>query len=385
MNKKLIKAKETFFEKANIVHNNKYNYSKFVYINSQVKGCIICPIHGEFFQSPSSHLRGYGCPECGKIRQGKKDDKETFIEKAKVVHGNKYDYSKVNYINSGTKVTIICPKHAEFQQTPQNHLNGQGCPKCNGKNFSLKELIDEANKIHNGQYDYSKLNITKKHEKGCIICPKHGVFYQDFSKHLEGQGCPKCAIEKRSQKKKISNKKFTERAEIISKGKDDFSSFKYESMDKKAEFTCNKHGKYWMRPYDYLQGHRCPKCGIVISKAEDEIIDFLENHGITDIIRNDRSILDGMELDIYIPSKKIAIEYNGLKWHSEEFGKNKNYHLNKTEKCVEKGIGLIQIFEDEWNDKKEIVLNKLLHIFNIDIGLPKIMGRKCIIKEIGEE
>lgn len=352
MNKKLIKAKETFFEKANIVHNNKYNYSKFVYITSQVKGCIICPIHGEFFQSPSSHLRGYGCPECGKIRQGKKDDKETFIEKARAIHGNKYDYSKVNYINSGTKVIIICPKHGEFQQTPQNHLNGQGCPKCNGKNFSLKEIIDEANKIHNGKYDYSQANITKKHEKGCIICPKHGVFYQDFSKHLEGQGCPKCAIEKRSQKKKISNRKFTERAEIISKGKYDFSSFKYESMDK---------------------------------KAEDEIIDFLENHGITDIIRNDRSILDGMELDIYIPSKKIAIEYNGLKWHFEEFGKNKNYHLNKTEKCIEKGIGLIQIFEDEWNDKKEIVLNKLLHIFNIDIGLPKIMGRKCIIKEIGDK
>ena len=120
-------TKEEFIEKAKEVHGNKYDYSKVEYKNSQTKIIIICPIHGEFLQQPYSHLNGNGCPLCVSL---KKRTTETFIEKAREVHGDLYDYSKVNYVNYFTNVTIICQEHGEFEQLPSNHLRNEGCPKC---------------------------------------------------------------------------------------------------------------------------------------------------------------------------------------------------------------------------------------------------------------
>ena len=100
---------------------------------------------------------------------------------------------------------------------------------------------------------------------------------------------------------------------------------------------------------DFLQGKGCPRCGYHLSKNEDEIADIISN--FYPVERNNRSILGGLELDMYIPSCKVAIEYNGLRWHSEQFKPDKNYHLNKLLKCQEKGIKLIQIFEDEYLKK----------------------------------
>lgn len=125
-------TKEQFIEKARLVHDNKYDYSKVNYMNSKTKVEIICPIHGSFFQAPIKHTSSkQGCPKCANEENGKRCRKsfEGFIKRAKSVHGNKYDYSKVNYINSSTKVEIVCPKHGSFFQSPNNHYK-YGCPKC---------------------------------------------------------------------------------------------------------------------------------------------------------------------------------------------------------------------------------------------------------------
>lgn len=117
---------------------------------------------------------------------------EGFIEKAKKLHDNKYDYSKAEYVNTNTKVCIICPEHGEFWQTPSNHLQGKGCPKCKGKNKTTEEFIEKANIIHNNKYDYSKVEYKSNRTKVCIICPEHGEFWQTPHEHLHGCGCPKC-------------------------------------------------------------------------------------------------------------------------------------------------------------------------------------------------
>lgn len=124
---------EEFIKKAKEVHGNKYDYSKVKYTNSQTKLCIICPIHGEFWQLPYSHMKGFGCKKCCCEKMSHKLSLNTqeFIEKAKEIHGNKYDYSKVEYVNTRQKVIIICFKHGDFKQEPRAHLQGQGCPKCN--------------------------------------------------------------------------------------------------------------------------------------------------------------------------------------------------------------------------------------------------------------
>lgn len=112
-----------------------------------------------------------------------------FIEKAKSVHGDKYDYSKVNYINAQTNICIICPEHGEFWQKPYNHLNGHKCPLCNRRKWDTETFIKEAKKIHGDKYDYSKVEYIESRKKVCIICPEHGEFWQYPLLHLNGMGC----------------------------------------------------------------------------------------------------------------------------------------------------------------------------------------------------
>ena len=136
-------------------------------------------------------MNGQGCPSCNKITS---DD---FIQKATLIHNGKYDYSKVDYKTAKTKVCIICPEHGEFRQAPDKHLSGCGCQKCGGtKKLSIDEFIRKANKIHNNKYDYSKVKYINNQTKVCIICPKHGEFWQAPGSHLSGKGCPHCLSSK---------------------------------------------------------------------------------------------------------------------------------------------------------------------------------------------
>jgi len=314
-------GKELFIKKAVAVHGDKYDYSKVDYVNNKTKVCIVCPKHGEFWQIPFCHTsRKNGCLCCANKQKSTKED---FVKKAFSVHGDKYDYSKVDYVNSGTKVTITCPKHGEFLQTPQNHLSGRGCPKCanelrnSGRVLKFNEFVKRANEIHGSKYDYVKQEIKNQKDKITIICPIHGEFTQEIDNHLHGHGCSKCG------------------------------------------------------------------CGV--SKQEEEIVSFLRANGIVVEERKRDLMPNGhKEIDIFLPNEKIGIEYNGLRWHSSEFNKEQNYHKNKTEECDKVGIKLIHIFEDEWINKKDIVKGKLLHILGVSNGR-KVMARKTIVKDISED
>lgn len=183
---------EEWIEKAIQVHGNKYDYSKVEYKGWKQKVCIICPIHGEFWQNPTSHIakqQKRGCPKCGKSNA---KTTEQFIREAKQIHGDKYDYSKVKYVNNITKVCIICPEHGEFLQIPYMHLRGNGCIKCNSNKKTTEQFIQEAKKIHGDKYDYSKTMYINSNTKICITCPKHGDFYQIPYNHLNGVGCIEC-------------------------------------------------------------------------------------------------------------------------------------------------------------------------------------------------
>jgi len=160
MSKKI--TTEEFIKKAKSVHGDKYDYSKVDYVNNSTKISINCPIHGEFEQRPNDHLSGKGCSKCSGVC---KSTTEEFILKVKAIHGNKYDYSKVDYANAHKKVIIICPKHGEFKQEPNSHLRSVGCPKCKG--IGLNYLSYEEAKIYirnlgiktEGEYcDWWKLN-----------------------------------------------------------------------------------------------------------------------------------------------------------------------------------------------------------------------------------
>jgi len=192
---------EQFIERAKKIHGDKYDYSKVEYINSSTKVCITCPIHGEFWQRPTEHLRGSGCKKCGDLSVAMKNNRITtdeFIKRAKLVHGDKYDYSKTEYISPRKKICIIDKEFGEFWMMPYAHLNGQGCPSRKGEKISKantkskEKFIEEAKKVHGDKYDYSKVEYKGTFEKTCIVCPKHGEFWQRPTEHLSGCGCPIC-------------------------------------------------------------------------------------------------------------------------------------------------------------------------------------------------
>ncbi|MDP2516700.1 hypothetical protein Q8W15_02520 [Photobacterium damselae subsp. piscicida] len=133
-----------FIEKANEIHQNKYSYGHFIYSGALEKGIITCPEHGDFEQRADAHLRGVGCPQCAK--NGRKKTTKQFIKEAQQVHGKLYDYSQFIYTNVRTKGIIICAQHGEFEQLPSNHLSGNGCPKCAAeKKARLDEVIVNQN------------------------------------------------------------------------------------------------------------------------------------------------------------------------------------------------------------------------------------------------
>jgi hypothetical protein len=181
---------EEFIKRSNLRHNNKYNYDQSLYLNSKEKIEIICPYHGVFYQLAGEHLRGCGCPDCDptKVLGIKK-----FISKAKQIHGDKYDYSLVDYISNREYIIIICPKHGEFKQVPEAHLRKQGCPKCStNQKRTTEEYIKLCNDVHGEIYDYSLVEYVNKKTNVKIICKQHGVFEQRADLHLKGHGCKIC-------------------------------------------------------------------------------------------------------------------------------------------------------------------------------------------------
>ena len=261
------KTLEEFIFEARKVHGDKYDYSHVEYVASNKKVCIICPEHGEFWQTPSNHLLGAGCPTCNFL--ARRSNSESFIAKCKEVYGDLYDYSKVKYVHSKEKVCVICPKHGDFWVTPNNHLRGSRCPACYGTpKKTLEQFIEEARKIHGDKFDYSKVVYDGLDIKVCIICPEHGEFWQRPYLHLKGAKCPAC-----SKVQRITQEIFLERSKKIHHNKYDYSKVFYEHLNKHVRIICPKHGEFWQKPGLHIQGYGCPICGGSQQLTTEEFIE----------------------------------------------------------------------------------------------------------------
>ena len=186
---------ETFIQKAQFVHGDKFGYDKAEYVNAKSKITITCPIHRDFQQTPSDHLNGYGCRDC--YFDSNRSNTDEFIEKSKLVHGDKYSYEKTEYTGSKSKLTITCPIHGDFEQKPNAHLSGHGCASCryDSDRSNTEEFIQKTKEIHDNKYSYEKTEYSGALTKVIITCPIHGDFQQLPNSHLNGRGCPSCAYE----------------------------------------------------------------------------------------------------------------------------------------------------------------------------------------------
>ena len=266
----------------------------------------------------------------------KKKTTEDFIKRAREVHGDKYDYSKVVYDGASNEVTIICPKHGEFKQKASNHLSGQNCPFCSGKHAikTKEEFISDAKKIHGDKYDYSKVDYRGVLEPVTIICPEHGEFKQKPREHLSGCGCKICGAKKLwDERGRVSTEDFVHKAKEVHGDRYDYSKVVYINKRSDVEIICHKkfkngeeHGPFWQKAGSHLRGCGCPNCRN--SRLETSLLKFLNENNIQ--FEKEKTFewlikKQHLFLDFFITDKNIAIECQGIEHFIPIKTKIKNY------------------------------------------------------------
>lgn len=251
----------------------RFDLSQVRYVNNKTPITIKCNVCGDTWgPTPDNLLNGHGCPTCAGC---KKHTLESFIKKAREIHGNKYGYSKIEWVDRNTEVIITCPVHGDFPQTPRNHLHGNGCKECakltmGSERLSLTVFLKRAKEVHGDEYDYSLIkHIKNNREKLPIICKMHGVFMQSAHAHLDaGNGCRECGKYLTREKLKghgrtkrgYNTKTFIEKAQEIHGDTYDYSQVNFKDVRTPVTIVCKKHGPFPQVPYYHLAGNGCRQC-----------------------------------------------------------------------------------------------------------------------------
>ena len=372
-----------FIKKAKEKHGDRYDYSLTKYLGCNDKVIIICNKHGEFDQLPRCHIdRGNGCKDCAQealaIKKIQKT-KDTFIIRAKEIHGDLYDYSKINIIDQKKHIIIICKKcNIEFPQTPSKHLQGQGCNQCGidrsaekqKKYKTIQEFINDAKLIHGEQYDYSESIYINIDELIKIKCKEHNIiFNQSGYEHLKGSGCPDCGIIKAS-KKKINDKKivFQERANKVHNNMYDYSKFNYTGSRNKSIIICKKcKEEFPQTANNHLGGDGCPYCKnpteTILYEALKKLFPNIEREFKKEWCKDKNEL----PYDFMIPELNIIIELDGSQHikPNDFFGGKKSFKLQKKhdiykEECANKNnFSIIRLLTDDVKNNKYEWLNEL--------------------------
>lgn len=288
-----------------------------------------------------------------------------FKKLGREIHGDKYDYSLVEYRSNGVKVKIICQTHGIFEQRPNDHISKRtGCPKCSGKGKTTEDFVNELRLVHGNFYDYSETLFKGVDNKILIICPHHGKFYQTAYSHSKGAGCTKCRSKKLSEKYSSSLDDFKTKANKIHSNSYDYSNVIYINGKSKIKIRCLKHGIFEQLPQSHLRGRGCPICRQ--SKGEEKVRNFLiENN----IVFNQQHKFDDcrklrpLPFDFYLPMYRVCVEYDGIqhfnlrlgffgtKDSENQFQTLKENDKIKTQYCLDNNIKLIRIAYDD-NDWK---------------------------------
>lgn len=366
------KKNEDFIRKATEKHRGRYSYPNTVYVKSQLPVLIVCSEHGEFPQRPTSHLMGKGCPTCA----GHRHNTESFIIRAKEVHGDTYDYSLVVYEKRDNKVKIICPHHGVFLQATREHIDGNGCQKCGRKRIteskikSFDEMVKEANLLYDGKYTYDESTYVSTNRKMRIHCPIHGYFLQAPSAHIfarkrssKHEGCPSCSI----KPSRISFEAFVRRSREIHGDTYEYIESTYRTLGRKLDIICKKHGVFSQSASNHINtAAGCPKCTSHISKPEVEWLDSLgipndkEHRQVYIKLENAR----GIRVDGFDPVTNTVYEFDGDFWHGnperycqtdihpvskKTFGQLFERTQTKKRKLEAAGYRVISIWESDWS------------------------------------
>lgn len=350
--------KRVFIEKAQLIYGDSYDYSDIDFVDSKTPIQLSCKIHGDFSMRPANHLNGQHCRSCKRDANAaalKQKSTDVFIAKARLVHGETFDYSKANETDDRGRSRLICKVHGEFWQFRNNHLEGRGCRLCSSiaRTTTVPEFIRRSEATHGeGTYGYSLVKgFSTTRDKVAIICPVHGVFEQIARDHMRNTGCPSCAIDRT----RITFEEFAQRARLAH---GDRYEYVEESWVRDSIFVtviCPNHGSYEQNWYNHSIGMGCGKCRSHVSKPEIEIFEALKGEIPETVQQSVRTMISPKELDIWIPELKLAIEFNGIAYHDKSLWAKslkeegvRSRELMKTNLCMEQGIRLVHIWEDDY-------------------------------------
>lgn len=320
------KTNAEFIRDAVKVHGDRYNYDRTRYDGVTCPVEIECKTHGVFNQKPSEHLAGNGCQKCGlerrvaTIKKIKGVTTEDLIKRSQQTHGDRYDYSKAEYVKYGEPVDIICKTHGLFSQLFHNHIRGAGCPHCanerlsEGKKLKLEDFILRSDKVHCGFYDYSNSNITGAHSKITVTCPEHGDFLTTPSRHMSGVGCPECGLLKLSRRFSMGKEEFIRRAKDIHGDKYTYEEVDYINTNTPVRIRCGEHGIFHQRPGSHLRGSGCNDCSNTLNQREYRDVHKTTNLYLFEIITPDMEhqfLKIGISLNPKYRARSIQRELDG--------------------------------------------------------------------------
>ena len=376
---------ELYIAKAVKVHGLKYDYSSLVYTGIKNKITFVCLTCGTSNTlRADKHLEGRGCKYCKKL-ETMKYTPETYIKECRKIYDNTYDFSKTVYKGRKQPVIIGCPVHNDVEVNPITFITSKkGCPKCRFK-YTTEEIIEEFIKIHSDKYDYSLSKYIGYNEPLVIRCKVHDyLFKQTPFKHLKGSGCKLCSHES----KILSTKEFIRRAKLIHNDLYLYDKTEYTGFNNPVDIYCKYCSVYFkQKPTLHLQGHGHDKCcnSKQYSLKELELFDYLQNY--TECIHKYKpSFLKGKEIDIFIPSINLGIEYNGAYWHSIEFDdKFKTYHEDKYLSCKENGVDLLFLWDFEcFESWKESLIKYIKDPRKFQISFTNILNKIGKYKTYGK-
>jgi hypothetical protein len=384
--------------KFKLVHSDEYDYSDVQFINTTTKISVKCKKHGPWLITPKNHLKGRGCPVCAKdkISKSKSMNFTDFIKKANIIHDNRYLYTQdITYKNLDSFVQIECKRcHNAFSLKAKYHLHDKvGCNTCSKikriipKRSSFKKFVDLSNLKHENQYEYDEKSFISLSHDTHIKCRKcNNSFITNARNHSKGfKKCQACFPVENINK--IGHDEFVKRSDIIHQGRYDYSLQKVDILLNRVNIKCKVcNNEFSILPHTHIRNSfSCCKICFPNNQCieEKEIVSFIKQYPQFDILENCKDIIHPKEIDIFIPQKNLAIEYNGLFWHKEDKILNSKYHYDKYNLCKEKGIKLIQFFSDEWKQKNAIC--KSMIRYRLGLIKESIHARKCVIKKINNK
>ena len=363
------------------IHGNKYDYSNVYYISKKDHVDVYCPKHDFLFPiTPEKHIhRKQGCKYCGAESQSQKQmfSLDELIKQFRRIHGDKYNYDHVIYKGIHEPINIICPIHGKFPQSPNSHKRGNGCPDCGTE--SLKDTLDTViSKLPEEFkfYDYSKAVYVDSTTEIIITCNTCGTEFKQIPRSLiQGHGCKNCSSRIKADNARLKPEEILQKAKEVHGDKFEYGSLEgYENNTFVWKIKCPKHDWFDQPVASHLRGNGCKDCAkeLSSSKAEKELVNYLKSLG-PDVYQTYRPFwMNGEELDIFIPSLNLAIEYNGGTYHHSTFNtgvdfydatrRPPDYHLNKFMICKDNNVKLIHIFDFEdiklWYDLlRDLILN----------------------------